>query len=170
MKQVICLEPEFIKKQDGYKKQDCENAAVKRWFNKNPSQRYENPVTLLGDDLYSRQPICELALAKNYNFIFVCRETSHKTLYEWLEFFGKIGEVKTLEKKEWNGRKELIYRYRYTNKIPLKDGDNSLQVNWAEVTIIDTKTKDIAYKNSLITNHEINDSNVEKIVKAGRSR
>ena len=170
MKQVICLEPEFIKKQDGYKKQDCENAAVKRWFNKNPSQRYENPVTLLGDDLYSRQPICELALSKDYNFIFVCRETSHKTLYEWLEFLEKTGEVQTIKKKEWNGRKELVYRYRYTNKIPLKDGDDSLQVNWCEVTIINKKTEEITYKNSFITNHQINDRNVEKIVKAGRSR
>jgi hypothetical protein len=170
MKQVICLEPEFIKKQDGYKKQDCENAAVKRWFNKNPSQRYENPVTLLGDDLYSRQPICELALSKDYNFIFVCRETSHKTLYEWLEFLEKTGEVQTIKKKEWNGKKELVYRYRYTNKIPLKDGDDSLQVNWCEVTIINKETEEITYKNSFITNHKINDRNVEKIVKAGRSR
>ena len=147
-----------------------ENAAVKRWFNKNPSQRFENPVTLLGDDLYSRQPICELALSKDYNFIFVCRETSHKTLYEWLEFLEKTGEVQTIKKKEWNGRKELVYRYRYTNKIPLKDGDDSLQVNWCEVTIINKKTEEITYKNSFITNHKINDRNVEKIVKAGRSR
>lgn len=104
IKQVLSLEPEFIKKQDGSKKQDCENAAVKRWLNKNPSQKYKNPVTLLGDDLYSRQPICELALEKNYNFIFVCRETSHKTLYEWLGFLERSGEVTTLEKKEWNGK------------------------------------------------------------------
>ena len=170
MKQIISLEPEFIKKQDGSKKQDCENAAVKRWLHKNPQKQDDNPVTLLGDDLYSRQPICELALSKDYNFIFVGRETSHKTLYEWLEFLEKSGEVKTLEKKEWNGRKELIYRDRYTNKIPLKDGDDSLQVNWCEVTIINQKTQEITYQNSWITNHNISNDNVEKIVKAGRSR
>ncbi len=170
MKQVISLEPEFIKKQDGSLKQDCENAAVKRWLNKNPQKQDDAPVTLLGDDLYSRQPICELALSKDYNFIFVCRETSHKTLYEWLEFLEKSGEVKTLEKKEWNGRKKLIYRYRYTNKIPLKDGDDSLQVNWCEVTIINQKTLELIYQNSWITNHDIRNNNVEKIVKAGRSR
>ena len=170
MKQVISLEPEFIKKQDGYKKQDCENAAVKRWLNKNQQKQYDNPVTLLGDDLYSRQPIGELALEKDYNFIFVCRETSHKTLYEWLEFLDKSGEVKTLEKKEWNGRKELIYRYRYTNKIPLKDGENSLQVNWCKLTVINQKTQEITDQNSWITNHQINGKNVPQIVKAGRSR
>ncbi|VEP18113.1 transposase (fragment) [Hyella patelloides LEGE 07179] len=83
---------------------------------------------------------------------------------------GKSGEVTTLEKKEWNGKKELVYRYRYTNKIPLKDGDDSLQVNWCEVTIINQETEEITYKNSFITNHNISDGNVEKIVKAGRSR
>lgn len=67
-KQVINLEPEFIKKKDGYDKQDCENAAVKRWLKKNPLKKYGNPITLLGDDLYSHQPICELALEKGYIF------------------------------------------------------------------------------------------------------
>ena len=69
-KQVINLEPEFIKKPDGYQKQDCENAAVKRWLNKNHQNQYGYPVTLLGDDLYSHQHICELALKQGYNFIF----------------------------------------------------------------------------------------------------
>jgi hypothetical protein len=170
MKQVISLEPEFIKKQDGDKKQDCENAAVKRWLNRNLQKEGDHPVTLLGDDLYSRQPICELALLKNYNFIFVCRETSHKTLYEWLEFLDKNDEVKILAKPEWNGRENLIYHYRYVNGVPLKDGDDSLQVNWCELMVINQKTQKVTYHNSWITNHQINDNNLENIVKAGRSR
>jgi len=169
-KQVINLEPEFIKKQDGYQKQDCENAAVKRWLNKNHQNKYGYPVTLLGDDLYSRQPICELALKQGYNFIFVCLETSHKTLDEWLEFLEKNGEVITVEKKQWSGRKNLIYRYRYASRVPLKDEDSSLEVNWCEVTVINEKTQKIIYKNNWITNHKITENNVEEIVKAGRSR
>jgi hypothetical protein len=35
-------------------------------------------MTLLGDDLYSRQSICELALKQGYNFIFVAKESSHQ--------------------------------------------------------------------------------------------
>ena len=46
---------QFIKKEDGHKKQDCENAAVKRWLKNNHQKQYEHPVTLLGDDLYSRE-------------------------------------------------------------------------------------------------------------------
>lgn len=169
-KQVINLEPEFIKKQDGHQKQDCENAAVKRWLNKNHHNKYGYAVTLLGDDLYSHQPICELALKQGYNFIFVCLETSHKTLYEWLEFLERSGEVTTIEKKQWDGRKNLIYRYRYTSRVPLKDEESSLEVNWCEVTVINEKTEKIIYQNNWITNHKITENNVEKIVKAGRSR
>jgi hypothetical protein len=169
-KQVINLEPEFIKKQDGHQKEDCENAAVKRWLNKNHKSRYDHPVTLLGDDLYSHQPICDLALKQGYNFIFVCLETSHKTLYEWLEFLEKSGEVTTVEKKQWDGRKNLIYRYRYASRVTLKNGDPSLEANWCEVTVINEKTQKIIYKNNWITSHKITENNVEEIVKAGRSR
>ena len=169
-KQVINLEPEFIKKQDGHQKEDCENAAVKRWLNKNHQNKYGYPVTLLGDDLYSRQPICQLALKQGYNFIFVCLETSHKTLYEWLEFLERSGEVTTVEKKQWDGRKNLIYRYRYASRVPLRDGDSSLEANWCEVTVINEKTQKIIYRNNWITNHKITENNVEEIVKAGRSR
>jgi hypothetical protein len=120
--------------------------------------------------LYSRQPICELAVKQGYNFIFVCLKTSHKTLYEWLEFLERSGKVTTVEKKQWDGRKNLIYRYRYASRLPLRDEDSSLEVNWCEVTIINEKTEEIIYQNNWITNHKITLNNVEKIVKAARSR
>ena len=61
-KQVINLEPEFIRKQDGKTKQDWENVATKRWLLRNKIDRKKERITLLGDDLYSRQPICEMAI------------------------------------------------------------------------------------------------------------
>ena len=71
-KQVINLAPEFIKKQDGKTKEDCENAAVKRWLLSNPVERENIQITLLGDELYSRQPICELARFAGVQFYFCC--------------------------------------------------------------------------------------------------
>ena len=94
-----------------------ENAAVKRWLLRNPVDREKNQITLLADDLYSRQPICELALEQGYNFIFVAKPSSHKTLYEWLEFLGKNGELITGEIKKHEKGKRRIYRYRYVNNL-----------------------------------------------------
>ncbi len=93
-KEVINFPLEFIKKQDRKTKQDCENVAVKRWLLKNPVNEENNQITLLGDDLYSRQPICELALEQGYNFIFVAKPSSHQSLYEWLDFSEKNGEMR----------------------------------------------------------------------------
>lgn len=169
-KEVINLEPEFIRQQDGKTKQDCENNATKRWLLRNPINREKTKITLLGDDLYSRQPICDLAISQGYNFIFVCLPSSQKTLFEWLAFLSKNGEVRTLEKKQYEQGKKRIYHYRYINKIPLRETEPSLMINWCEVIIIDCKSEKVIYQNSFVTNHLINDENIEKIVKAGRTR
>ncbi|WP_373530878.1 hypothetical protein [Nostoc sp.] len=92
------------------------------------------------------------------------------TLYDWLEFLERSGKIKTREKQQWAGRKNRISRYRYTSRVPLKDEESSLEVNWCEVTVINKKTEEIIYQNNWITNHKITENNVEEIVKAGRSR
>lgn len=169
-KQVINLAPEFIKKPDGKTKQDCENAAVKRWLLKNPIEREKNQITLLGDDLYSRQPICELALEQGYNFIFVAKPSSHQTLYEWVDFSEKNGEVRIGEIKKYEKGKRRIYRYRYVNNVPMRESEPSLMVNWYEVEIFDTAKNKVIYKNSFITNHELSESNIFKMIVSGRTR
>src|SRR5208282_2534216 len=68
----------------GYDKQDCENRAARRWLALNAS-RYNklNPV-YLGDDIYSKQPVCEEVLAVGAHFLFVCKPDSQKTMSEYL--------------------------------------------------------------------------------------
>ena len=169
-KQVINFPPEFIKKQDGKTKQDCENAAVKRWLLRNTIKTENNQITLLGDDLYSRQPICELALEQGYNFIFVAKPSSHQTLYEWLEFLEKNGEITTGEIKKYEKGKKRIYRYRYVNNVPMRETEPSLMVNWYEVEIFDTAKNKVIYKNSFITNHKLSEQNILPMIVSGRTR
>jgi hypothetical protein len=165
---VISLEPEFIFPQDGNKKQDCENAAAKRWILKY-SERYKKiGATILGDDLYSRQPLCELILDEELNFILVCKPSSHKTLYEWI-YFLETESITTVETKPCQGKKTRIYTYRCVNDVPLRDGDDALKVNWCELTITNEKGK-TTYKNSWITNHLISKENIVELVKAARAR
>lgn len=162
---VIPLIPEFVVPQDGYQKQDCENAAAKRWIEKYGLQYASGGITVLGDDLYSHQPLCEKILKQQLNFILVCQPKSHKTLYEWLEGIP----LDTLSIKHWKGKVYEIYNYRYVNQIPLRDGEDALLVNWCEFTI----TRDdgtVIYKNNFVTNHQITDINVEEIISAGRTR
>jgi hypothetical protein len=64
--QVIALAPEYIMPQDGHDKQDCEQAAGKRWITQHADALVPHHVTLLGDDLYSKQPFCSLALHQGF--------------------------------------------------------------------------------------------------------
>lgn len=169
-KQVINLDPEFIRKQDGKTKQDCENAAIKRWLSRNPARRKNQEITLLGDDLYSRQPTCELSIEQGYNFIFVAKPSSHKSLYEWLEFLDKNGEVVEGKIRKYQKNKLLYYKYKYANNVPLRETEPSLMVNWYSVEIYDSTKKKVIYRNTFITNHQLNDEKMEKIIVSGRTR
>jgi hypothetical protein len=50
--------PKFVVPQDGYDKQDCENAAAKRWLLQHGTRYSLLKVTVLGDDLYCHRGIC----------------------------------------------------------------------------------------------------------------
>lgn len=162
---VIPLVPEFIVPQDGHDKQDCETAAAKRWLMQHGERVSPLKVTVLGDDLYCHQPLCQQLLDQHFNFILVCRPESHITLYEHLEGM----DLPTLTTKRWTGKVEETYTYRYLNGVPLKDGKDALLVNWCELTVTRPDGK-VTYKNSFATNHILSDENVADIVLAGRTR
>ncbi len=128
---VIPLVPEFIVPQDGHDKQERENAAAKRWLSRQGQRLRALNVTVLGDDLYCHQPLCQQFLMQQLNFIVVCRRESHTTLYEHLEGI----ELPTITTKKWTGKVEKTYTYRYLNGVPLKDSDDALLVNWCELTV-----------------------------------
>ncbi len=166
---VFPLEPEFILPQDGHDKQDCENAAAKRWLDKYASRYASWDITLLGDDLYAKQPLCEAILDEELNFILVCKPSSHKTVYKWVAELEAIGGVKTVTVTRRKGKKVETDTYRYVNQVPLRDGEDALKVNWCELTTRNAEGK-IVFKNAFVTNHEISEENVVEMVSAGRAR
>ena len=168
--QVLNLAPEFIHPQDGHEKQDCETAAAKRWIEAHPIGNGDVGVTLLGDDLYCRQPMCQTALDKGYDFIFVCLPTSHEELYEWLDYLEPVGEIHCYEVCRYQGAKPLLYQFRYVNQVPLNAQEVTLEVNWCEVTVTDKRNGKQLYFNTFVTDHLISDETVEGIVEGGRAR
>jgi hypothetical protein len=167
---VFCLEPEYIEPQDGAEKQDCEQNAVKRWIPRHAHHFPDFGVTMLADDLHSKQPTCELCLQHQLNFIFVCLPESHPTLYEEIELLERIDGVHHLEVRYWNGRFWELRRYRYVNQIPMRSGEDALLVNWCEITIVREKSGERLYFNQFITNHLLDDETVVPVVASGRAR
>jgi hypothetical protein len=166
---VIPLEPEFITPQDGHEKQDCENAAAKRWLGQFGERYRPLGITILGDDLYCKQPLCEAIRQQGLNFILVCKPDSHKTLYEWVAGLAATDDVSTLSIERRQGKRTYTDSYRFVNQVPLRDGDDALAVNWCELTTTRDDGK-VTYHNAFATNHAISAANVAEIVRAGRAR
>jgi hypothetical protein len=166
---VISLPPEFITPQDGHEKQDCENTAAKRWLNQFAPLYKTLGITILGDDLYCRQSLCELILLHELDFILVCKPDSHQTLYQWVEELDGLQAVETVIEKRWTGKTRLTDTYRFVNQVPLRDSEDAQLVNWCELT---TTRPDgtIVYKNAFATNFEISKNNVKQIIADGRAR
>ncbi len=166
---VIALPPEFITPQDGHKKQDCETAAAKRWIRAYAPLYKHLGITMLGDDLYCRQPLCVLMLDEKLNFILTCKPDSHKTLYKWLKDLEAMKAIQTVVVRRWTGKAREIDTYRFVNQVPLRDSDDALEVNWCELT---TTLEDgtVIYKNAFATNYEITKEKVKEVVAAGRAR
>lgn len=164
--EVLSLEPEFIRPQDGDEKQDCESKAIKRWLkDKSPNYNLDN-VIVLCDDLHSHQPQCEAVLARGWDFIFVCKPDSHKTLYDYL----KLNDIQTLEQRHWNGKYWEVHSYRFALGLPLRDTPDALHVNWCELRITREATQELIYLNNFATSLNITTDNVTDIVTWGRCR
>jgi hypothetical protein len=168
--QVIALPPEYIRPQDGHDKQDCERAAGKRWLARHAAQVAPHGITLLGDDLYSNQPFCELVLHQGFNFIFTCKPDSHTTLYERLAFWQATDAIAEYEGGHFNGRFTEVTMVRYINDVLLRSGHDALSVNWFDITVVHAKTGEQLYHNSCITNHRLTADNVVDVAQSGRGR
>ena len=162
---VIPLEPEFITARDGADKQDCENAAAKRWLAAH-AERYAalDPI-YLGDDLFSRQPLCQAVQQAKGHFIFVCKPSSHPLIQEYLAGV----DLPMIEETVKRGKRRSTHRYRWLAQAPLRSGDDAMIVNWFESEIIDSQGR-TTYRNSFVTDLPVGPENVVELAACGRAR
>ena len=162
---VIPLEPEFIAPQDGAAKQDCETAAAKRWLAAHGERYAALGAVYLGDDLFSRQPLCQSVLDVGGHFIFVCKPTSHPLIEEYLSGVN----LPMLDQTIRRGKQRFVYRYRWMPDVPLRVGKDALRVNWFYNEIINPKGE-TTYRNSFVTDLPVGADTVVELAACGRAR
>ena len=163
---VLPLMPEFITPQDGADKQDCERNAAKRWLERNGGRMRKLRPIYLGDALFSSQPMCAAVLAQGGDFLFVCKQDSHKTLYEFVR--GAEPQRHTAIERRMGGRTRS-YRYSWVENVPLRDGNDALHAHWLSVEVLDQTGKGV-YRSAFVTSLTINPENVAAIVACARAR
>jgi hypothetical protein len=112
-------------------------------------------VTVLGDELYCQEPYCLTLRSYGLGFVLVCKHSSHPVTYDWLEYLGRSGAVRTVVRTHRNGMRHETDTYRYAEALPLRDADVSLKVNWCELTTTAANGK-VLYRNAFAT--ELNDA------------
>jgi hypothetical protein len=166
---VIPLEPEFVVAQDGADKQDCEQRAACRWVQQ-VAPRYSGwDLTIVADDLYATQPMIQQVLDAEMQYLVTAKEKSHPYLYEEIQSLEKLGELHTASHTRWTGKQRLTDNYRWVNGVRLRNSDDSLDVNWVELTISDQDGKQ-RFHTAVITSHLITEDNVQQLLRAARSR
>jgi hypothetical protein len=163
---VLPLMPEFITPQDGAEKQDCERNAAKRWLERHGGRMRALRPVYLGDALFSSQPMCAAVLAQGGDFLFVCKEDSHKTLYEYLR--GIEPQRHMVNERRLGGRTRS-YRYSWVESVPLRDGKDALNAHWLTVEVVDQAGK-VTYRGAFVTSLAITPENVVEIVACARAR
>lgn len=162
---VIALFPEFAAPQDGAVKQDCERAAGKRWHSRHGQRLKPLKPVYLGDDLFSCQPFVKLLKDNGDDFIFTAKESSHKTLYEFLSG-AEFGRHTV---KQRRGKKHHTLRYRWLAGVPLRDGEDAIAVTWIGFDICNAEGK-VTYSTTFVTSLDVNKDTVADITAAGRAR
>jgi len=80
---------------------------------------------------------------------------------------GHLQAYRAIERR--HGKRRCTDTYRFVSHVPLRDGNDTLQVNWCELTTTDHDGK-VVYRNAFATNHAITAANVAEVVRAGRAR
>lgn len=168
LKQVIPLMAEDIRNEDGKKKQDCETNAAKRFIEKLRTAHPHLGIILLGDGLFSHQPMIEAVMHRSMHYIFVAKPDDHKYMMEWIG--DSQDEVRELKVTDSKGR---LFVYQWLNDVPLCAREDAFSVNYFQLQIFssdDNGERTLSYKNSWVTDLELSEQNIQEMVKGARCR
>jgi hypothetical protein len=166
LRQVLPLAPEFIRRQDGSSKQDCETNAAKRAIRNIRRDYRQLPIIIVADSLYSTGPFVRELTELRYSYLLVAKPEDHQSLFEDIEGLGRGGR---LEGQETFGHQGQRYEYRWVNGVPLGADPESPVVNFVQLDIFDAAGKH-TYRCSWVTDLQVTNENVQEVVRGARAR
>jgi hypothetical protein len=161
-KEVFPLCPEPISKEDGSKKNDCEQNAMRRLLSDFQKEHPHLEVIFTEDALSAKGPYLRQILEIGAHFIVNVNPTGNPSLFEWLKGIEMEKKIITVPKT-----KETI-ELQFYNGLPLNDSNHDLMVNFIDCIIRDKKGKVIHF--SFVTDLLITQDNVYPLSRAGRAR
>ena len=159
-KQVFPLALEFIQKQDGASKNDCELNAAKRMIAKIKTSHPHLKIRMLCDALYANGPLIKLLIAENMGYIITATETNHAHLFDAYRH-AKITEYVIT-------KGDVTHTYKFANNLPINDTHHDVLVNFVEYR--EVKNNKTIYYSSWVTDINLTIANIANVVKGARCR
>lgn len=165
-KEVIPLAPEFIVKQDGQNKNDCERNAAKRFFEKLRKDHPHLPLIITEDGLSSNAPHIKGAKKYNLHYILGVKEGDHSFLFEHVKKARSVGQIAEFEIDD-EENPEMVHRFNFLNQAPLNESNQDVLVNFLEYWEI---TPGKVQHFSWVTDFTVTKNNAYQIMRGGRTR
>jgi len=164
IKPVVPFCPEPILRQDGASKNDSERNAAKRGLEKLRQDHPKLKAIILEDGLASNAPHLRFLKELDFSFIITAKPGDHKYLFEQVLLAGAAAHRLEIE-----GSDQRIHKFHYLNNVSLNESNEDLKVNFIDYEEHDLRTGK-CIKFSWVTDIDVNDQNIMKIMRAGRAR
>ena len=157
---VFPIALEFIQKQDGVSKNDCELNAAKRLIIKLKTAHPHLKLRMLCDALYANGPLIKEFLANDMGYIIAVTKKNNKYL------FDQYSSTDAISYKVHEGTK--TYVYKLCNNLSLNEKHQDVMVNFVEY--IELEDKQVQFYSSWITDIHLTEANIAAVVKGARCR
>ena len=165
-KEVIPLAPEFIVKQDGQNKNDCERNAAKRFFEKLRKDHPHLPLIITEDALNPNAPHIREAQKYNLHYILGVKEGDHSFLFNQVTMARDAGQTTEFEIVD-EENPEMVHRFSFLNQVPLNESNQDLLVNFIEYwEVTPNRVKHFSW----VTDFTVTKKNAYQLMRGGRAR
>jgi hypothetical protein len=163
-REVFPMRCEPIINTDGCVKNDCERNAAKRLLEGLRQSYTREKFLLVADALYANGPYIEQLQEDDHSFIIGIKPDGNKALFSQFAARQKSGRAGQYSHSE----KGVKHCFRWANNLPLNSSRAATRVNMLHYEQTDRKGKTITF--SWITDIELRQTNIAKVMRAGRAR
>jgi hypothetical protein len=167
---AISLISEFMTKQDGDQKQDCEKKAFYRLCNKLKKQFPLLPICILGDALYPSKELFQICKNYNWKYIVTFKELSMFSVAVTIFVDQKLFPKNRKSEFLFSLYKSACRKWAFINNVPYKKHS----LNWMELTEEKVNKKAriqvTTHRFVFITNFDITIKCIQDLTNAGRLR
>jgi hypothetical protein len=161
---VLPLAPEAITRQDGATKNDCERNAAKQLLVQLRQEFPKLKLIVVEDSLAANGLHLELLHELDLSYIIGVKEGDHEALFAAVGTKLQAGEGTEFSCTDAHG---IERGYRFVNDLPLNHTHPQLRVNFLEYR---ENKGESQLRFSWITDIELSQDNVERIMRGGRAR